>query len=85
MVNTEKEHVMQLCKIKNALMHRNNYLHKGIMFGNKTVFLPLLKLHSILATANLRVQNSINISYYVQVNSQWLKSSVASTWASKNL
>ena len=46
-------------------------------------YLPISKLHSILAVANLLAHNNITISYYVQVNSLWLKSSVALKWASK--
>ena len=40
--------------------------------------LPISKLQSILAVTNLLAHNNITISYYVQVNSLWLKSSVAS-------
>ena len=41
-------------------------------------YLPISKLHFILAVPILLAQNNINISYYVQVNSLWLKSSVDS-------
>ena len=51
----------------------------------KVFYLPISKLHSILAVANLLAHNNITISYYVQVNSLRLKSSVASKWARKNL
>ena len=47
--------------------------------------LPISKLHSILAIANLILfNNNVTISY-VQVNSLRLKSSVALKWASKHL
>ena len=39
---------------------------------------------SILAVANLLAHNNITISYYVEVNSLRLKSSVTSKWASKH-
>ena len=39
----------------------------------KGVYLPISKLHSILAVANLLAHNNITISYYVQVNSLRLK------------
>ena len=42
-------------------------------------------IHSILAIANLLALNNITISYYGQVNSLWVKSNVASKWASKHL
>ena len=51
----------------------------------KGVFLPISKLHSILAVANLLVHNNMTMSYYVQINSLRLKSTVASKWASKHL
>ena len=35
----------------------------------KGVYLPISKLHSVLALANLFAHNNITISYYVQVNS----------------
>ena len=41
-------------------------------------FLPIAKLHFSLAMANLLAHNNLTISYYVQVNSLRLKSSVAS-------
>ena len=37
------------------------------------VYLPISKLNSNLAVANLLARNSIAVSYYVQVNSQRLK------------
>ena len=43
------------------------------------------KLHLILALPNLLAHYNKTISYYVQVNSLWLKSNVASKWASKKL
>ena len=43
----------------------------------KVVYLAISKLHSILAVANLLAHNFITISYYGQVNSLKLKSSVA--------
>ena len=51
----------------------------------KSFYLLISKLHFILAVANLLAHNNITISYYVQVNSLRLKSSVASKWASKHL
>ena len=52
----------------------------------KGVYLPILKLHSILAVANLLAHNNITINnYYVKVNSLRLKSRVTSKWASKHL
>ena len=39
----------------------------------KSVYLPILKLHSNLAAANLLAHNNITISYYMQVNSLRLK------------
>ena len=51
----------------------------------KGVHLPISKLHSILSVANLLAHNNITISYYGQVNSLQLKSSVASKWTCKNL
>ena len=50
-----------------------------------TIYLPISKLHSILALPNLLAHNNITISYYGQVNSLWLKSSVASKWARKDI
>ena len=41
-------------------------------------YLPISKLHSILAVANLLAPNKITICYYAQINSLELKSSVAS-------
>ena len=52
------------------------------MVPPKGVYLLISKLHSILAVANLIAHNNITISYFVQVNSLRLKSSVASKWAS---
>ena len=43
------------------------------------------KLHLILALPNILAHYNITISYYVQVNSLWLKSNVVSKWASKKL
>ena len=51
----------------------------------KGVFLPISKLHSILAVTNLLAHNNITICYYVQVNSLRLKSSVTSKWTRKHL
>ena len=51
----------------------------------KGVYLTISKLHSILAIANLLAHYNITTSYYGQVNSLLLKSSVASKWASKLL
>ena len=51
----------------------------------KGLYLPISKLHSILAIVNLLAHDSLWLCYYGQVNSQKLKSSVASKWASKNL
>ena len=48
-------------------------------------YLPISKLYSILAISNLLAHNNISISYYVQVNSLRLKSSVTLKWASKQL
>ena len=44
----------------------------------QSVYLPISKLHSNLAIANLIVHNNITISFYTQVNSLRLKSSIAS-------
>ena len=46
------------------------------MIPPKGAYLNISKLHYILAVANLLVHNNITISYYVQVNSFQLKSSV---------
>ena len=54
-------------------------------YPQRCLYLPISKLHSILAETNLLAHNNITISYYVQVNSQRLKSTVASKWASKHL
>ena len=51
----------------------------------KGVYLPISKLHSILAVANLFAHNKVTISYYEQVNSLRLKSNIASKCASKHL
>ena len=51
----------------------------------KGFHLPISKLRSILAVPNLLAHNNITMSYYGQVNSLRLKSSVASKWASKHL
>ena len=51
----------------------------------KCVCLNISKLQLILAIANLLVHNNITISYYVQVNSLLLISSVTSKCASKYL
>ena len=50
----------------------------------KYFYLPTSKLHSILAITNLLAHNNKTISYYLPVNLLWLKSSVASKWASKH-
>ena len=39
----------------------------------KCFYLPISKLHFILAVPNLLAHNIITISYYVQVNSLWPK------------
>ena len=49
------------------------------------VYLPIAKLHSISAIANLLAHNNITISYNVEVNSLRLKSNVASEWTSKHI
>ena len=51
----------------------------------KGVYLPIFKIHSILAIANLLAHINSWLCYYGQVNSLRLKSSVASKWASKHL
>ena len=51
----------------------------------KSVYLPISKVHLISAVANLLAHNNMTISYYGQINSLWLKSSVASKWTSKHL
>ena len=48
----------------------------------KGFYLPISKLYSILAVANLLAHNNITICYYLQVNSLRLKSNLASKWAS---
>ena len=48
-----------------------------------TVYLPTWKWHSNLARTNLLAHNNVTISFYMQVNSLWLKSNVASKWASE--
>ena len=50
----------------------------------KGVYLPIPKLRSILAAANLRAHNNLWFCYYGQVNSLWLKSNIASKLASKH-
>ena len=47
-------------------------------------YLPISKLHSTLADANLLALNDVAISY-VQINSLWKKWNVVSKWASKHL
>ena len=48
------------------------------MIPPKGVYLPISKLHSILAVANLLVHNNKTINnYYMQVNSLRLKLSLA--------
>ena len=54
------------------------YHHSKINGSLKCVYLPISKLHAILCVANLVAHNNITISYYMQVNSLRLKSSVAS-------
>ena len=51
----------------------------------KCIYLPISKLHSILAIENSLAHNNITMIYYVQVNSLRLKSNVAWKWASKHL
>ena len=51
----------------------------------KGFYVPISKLHSILAIKNLNAHNNITKSYFVHVNSLRLKLSVASKWASKHL
>ena len=51
----------------------------------KGVYVPISKMHFIIAVANLLAHNYITMRYYVQVNSLRLKSKVASKWASKHL
>ena len=51
----------------------------------KGVYLPISKLHCILAVANLLAHNNIKISFYLQLNSLQLKSNVTLEWASKHL
>ena len=48
-------------------------------------YLPISKLHSILAVANLLALNNLWLCCYGQVNSLQLKSSVASKWVSKHI
>ena len=55
------------------------------MIPPKILQLAISKLHSILVVPNLLVHNNITISYYGQVNSLRLKSSVDSKWASKHI
>ena len=43
----------------------------------KAIYLPILKLHSILAVENLLARNNKTIIYNVQVHSVRLKSSIA--------
>ena len=54
------------------------------MIPPKGVYLPIPKLHSILAVQNLLAHKDTTISY-VQVNSLRLKSGVATKWESKHL
>ena len=51
----------------------------------KYFYLPILKLLSILAVPTLLPHNNITISYFEQVNSLRLKSTVVSKCASKRL
>ena len=67
----------------------NLFQYKGTINGKingtpKGVYMPILKLHSVLAITNLLSYNNINIdiTYYVRVNSLRLKWNVASKWAS---
>ena len=61
-------------------------INKKIYGTPKGVNLPISKLHSILAVANLLTYyNNVTISYYVHVNSLRLNSNVVSKWASKHL
>ena len=55
------------------------------MVPPKDVYLPILKLYSILAIANLLAYNNLWLCYCGQVNSVRLKTSLSSKWASKHL
>ena len=70
-------------------MHMNfiSTINSKINGTPKGVYLPISKLHSILAVANLLAHNNITIyiSYYGKVNSLQLKSKVVLKWASKHL
>ena len=61
-----------------------NIINSKINGTPKSFYFPISKQHSILALANLLAHN-LWLCYYVQVNLQRLKKSVASKWASKNL
>ena len=69
---------------------RSTYIHACAIYSKvngtpKGVYLPVSKLHSILAVGNLLAHNNLWLCYYVQVNLLRLKYSVASKWASKNI
>ena len=49
------------------------------------VYLPISKLHSILALANLLAHDNSWLCYYGHIYSLQLKYSMASKWASKHL
>ena len=51
----------------------------------KEVYLPILKVYSILAVSNLLAHNNLWLCYHGHVNSPRLKSNVALNWASKHL
>ena len=73
-----------ICKYVHLIYYYGT-LNSKINGTPKGFYLPFSKLHSILAVANLLAPNNITISYYVQVNSLWLKSSKTSKWARKKL
>ena len=44
------------------------YIQQQNKWYPKGAYLPISKVHSILAVANLLAHNNMTISYYVQVN-----------------
>ena len=67
-----------------SYIFRNCTIKSKINGTPKGVYLPISKLLSILAVANSLAHNNITVRYYVQINSLWPKSTVASRWASKH-
>ena len=76
--NSSIEVISNVIVLKSTINSKINGTPKG-------VYLPISKLHSILAIANLLAHNKLWLCYYEQVNSLMQKSNVAFKWANKNL